>query len=69
LNALYVVEFSAPVARLCQQLLIRRALRAGDAIQLASCIHLQEQAGQPVEFVAYDQRLAGAAAAEGLKSI
>jgi len=69
LDTIYVVEFSASVAHLCQQILIRRALRAGDAIQLASCIHLRDQAGQPVEFVAHDQRLAEAAAAEGLKSV
>jgi predicted nucleic acid-binding protein len=69
LTTLYVVELSASVAHLCEQILIRRALRAGDAIQLASCIHLRDQVGQPVEFVAYDQRLAEAAAAEGLNSV
>jgi predicted nucleic acid-binding protein len=63
---LYVVELSAPITRLCQDLLTRRTLRAGDAIQLASCIHLREQMGEPVRFVAYDRRLSEAAAEEGL---
>jgi uncharacterized protein len=64
---LYVVEFSAVISRLCHDLLVRRSLRAGDAIQLASCIHLRDQLGQPTEFVAYDRRLNEAAAAEGLE--
>jgi predicted nucleic acid-binding protein len=67
MQSLYVVELSSAIAVICQQLLVRRTLRAGDAIQLASCLHLHEEVGQPVEFVAFDQRLAAAAEAEGLK--
>ena len=65
---LYVVEFSSAISRLCHELLIRRTLRAGDAIQLASCIHLRDQLGQPMEFISYDHRLTEAAAEEGLVS-
>jgi len=65
--ALYVVEFSAAISRLCHDLLIRGPLRAGDAIQLASCIHLRDEVGQPTEFISYDQRLNLAAADEGLE--
>ena len=65
--ALYVVEFSAAISHLCHELLIRRPLRAGDTIQLASCIYLRGQIAQPTEFISYDQRLNEAAAAEGLE--
>ena len=64
---LYVVEFSAAISRLCHELLIRRPLRAGDAIQLASGIHLRDQIGQPTEFISYDRRLNAAAADEGME--
>jgi predicted nucleic acid-binding protein len=64
---LYVVEFSAAISRLCHELLIRRPLRAGDAIQLASCIHLRGQIGQPTVFISYDRRLNEAAADEGME--
>ncbi len=36
------------------------ALRASDAVQLASCYHLQEELGHDVPFVVVDQRLAAA---------
>ena len=65
--ALYVVEFSAAISHLCHELLIRRPLRAGDTIQLASCIYLRGQIAQPTEFISYDPRLNEAAAAEGLE--
>jgi predicted nucleic acid-binding protein len=64
---IYVVEFSAAISRLCHELLVRRPLRASDVIQLASCIHLRDQIGQPMEFISYDQRLNEAAADEGLE--
>jgi hypothetical protein len=50
-------------------LLLRHPLRAGDAVQLASCLYLQRQLAQPVPFVAFDNRLAQAARAEGLTVI
>ena len=65
--SLHVVELSAAISRLCHEILIRRALRAGDAIQLASCIHLRDQLSQPTEFISYDRRLTQAAVDEGLE--
>ena len=65
--SLYVVELSPAISRLCQEILLRRALRAGDAIQLASCIHLRDQLSQPTEFISYDRRLTEAAIDEGLE--
>jgi predicted nucleic acid-binding protein len=65
--SLYVVELSAAIVSLCHELLVRRLLRAGDVIQLASCIHLRDEVGQPTQFISYDQRLTEAAAYEGLE--
>lgn len=48
------------------RLLAHHALRAADALQLASCIALQERAEVPVAFVAFDERCNEAAIAEGL---
>ena len=45
---------------------LRHPLRAGDAIQLASALLLRRELGEPVKFVAYDNRLKAAAKAEGL---
>ena len=47
-------------------LLLRHRLRAGDAVQLASCLYLQREMNQPLPFVAFDDRLAEAARHEGL---
>ena len=49
-----------------QKLLLRHELRAGDAIQLASGLFLQEQLSERVPFVAFDSRLGEAAHREGL---
>jgi hypothetical protein len=48
----------------CGGVRLRRG--AGDAIQLASCLYLQRELREAVPFVAFDQRLADAARAEGL---
>ena len=66
LPALAVVEMIPEITADARALLLRHPLRAGDAIQLASCLYLQRQLGQPVPFVAFDQRLLAAARAEGL---
>jgi hypothetical protein len=44
--------------RLC--LLARHRLRAGDAVQLASCLYLQREMSQLLPFVAFDDRPAEA---------
>ena len=61
-----VIELLEPLARRAGMLAEQRALRGFDAIHLASAIEFGVLAGGPLVFVAYDQRLAAAAAAEGL---
>ena len=67
LESVVVVELSQAVVSLARALLLRHPLRAGDAIQLGSCLELQDRLQQPVRFLAFDQRLNDAAAREGLK--
>ena len=64
-----VVELTPEVVFSARGLLLRHALRAGDAVQLASATWLQAQLGQPVPFVAFDQALVRVARAEGLTVI
>ena len=66
LPALAVVEMIPDITAEARALLLRYPLRAGDAIQLASCLYLQRELRDPVPFVAFDQRLLEAARAEGL---
>jgi len=66
LPALAIVEIVPEVTAQARALLLRHPLRAGDAIQLASCLYLQRQLAQPVPFVAFDLRLLDAAHAEQL---
>lgn len=67
--ALAIVEMTPEVAADARGLLLRHVLRAGDAVQLASCLYLQRQLAQPVPLVAFDSRLLRAARAEGLTII
>jgi uncharacterized protein len=64
--SLLVVEVTLPVTDQARALLLRHQLRAGDAIQLASGLFLQEQLGERVPFLAFDSRLTDAARSEGL---
>lgn len=64
-----VVELSQKVVTRSRTLLVRHPLRAGDAIQLASCLELAAQLDFPVLFAAYDERLLRAGEAEGLESV
>jgi len=66
LTAMFVVELTPDITARARALLQRHALRAGDAIQLASCLYLQEQIDEAVRFVAFDGRLIDAARREGL---
>lgn len=66
LLALHVVEVSPAVTRIAAELLRRHPLRAGDAVQLASAVHLRDLLRAPVAFLAFDDRLTHAAAGEGL---
>jgi predicted nucleic acid-binding protein len=67
LTAMLVVELTTAVVTRAQLLLQRHPLRAGDAIQLASCLYLQEELEDEASFVAFDERLITAARAEQLK--
>jgi len=66
LTGLYVVEVTADVIAIARRLLARHALRAGDAVQLASAQLIWQRTGDPVRFCSFDVRLNAAAAAEGL---
>jgi predicted nucleic acid-binding protein len=67
--ALVKVELGADILRLARRLIQRHALRAFDAIHLASALGLQQAANEPVTFVAADQRLLRAAGAERLTTV
>lgn len=60
------VELTPEVGARARTLLQRHPLRAGDAIQLASCLFLQEELGEEALFVVFDDRLAAAVRAEGV---
>jgi predicted nucleic acid-binding protein len=66
LATLVIVEFTPAIAADARALLLRHPLRAGDAVQLASCLYLQREMSQPVPFVAFDDRLTAAARHEEL---
>jgi hypothetical protein len=66
LAAMTVVEIVSAVTSRARALLVRHTLRAGDALQLASCLMLRDGAGS-VAFAAFDDRLVEAARAEGLQ--
>jgi len=65
-STLIIVEFTPEITADARALLLRHRLRAGDALQLASCLYLQREMSQPLPFVAFDDRLADAARHEGL---
>lgn len=69
LAACILVELTAELSAEAQALLLRHALRSGDAVQLASCLYLQREIGDRILFAAFDERLNGAARAEGLTLI
>ena len=64
--ALIIVEFTPEITTEARALLLRHRLRAGDAVQLASCLYLQRELGQSLPFVAFDDRLTEAARHQGL---
>jgi predicted nucleic acid-binding protein len=66
----HVVELTPEVTVLSRTLLARHALRAGDALQLASALRWQQITLAPLTaFVAYDSRLVEAAEKEGLRGL
>lgn len=65
-GGLLVVELIPEITAAARMLLLRHHLRAGDAVQLASCLYLQRELAEPVPFIAFDDRLGRAARREGL---
>lgn len=65
--SILVVELTAEITARARALFQRHAIRASDAIQLASCLYLQLQLGEPITMIAFDGRLIDAARLEGLK--
>lgn len=66
LDAVLLVELTSTIVDRSHALLKRHDLRAGDAVQLASCLHLQERIDRDVTMVTFDDRLSDAARREGL---
>jgi predicted nucleic acid-binding protein len=62
-----VVELVPVIVDRAIGLLRGHVLRAGDAIQLASCLHLRDAFEADVTFVAFDERLVAAARKERLR--
>lgn len=65
LKSVELVEITQQIAAVAETLLGRHELRAGDAIQLASCLQVAERTGQTIRFLAFDERLNRAASSEG----
>ncbi len=63
-NKYIIVAFSNSIRILAGQLILRRNLRSGDSIQLATAL---ENIDSALIFVASDQRLCDAATSEGLQ--
>jgi predicted nucleic acid-binding protein len=64
-----VVEVSQPVVELAGEHAELYALRAYDAVQLATSTYLAGQSEQSVQFGCFDRRLNKAAAAQGMATI
>ena len=64
MTAMLAVELTPEVVVRAQALLRRHPLRAGDAVQLASCLQLQDALEDRIALVAFDERLLAAARKE-----
>ena len=64
-----IVELEAPIARMAGDLAQTRALRALDALHLASALFLKDSGVASLSFLSADRRLRAAAQAEGLNTI
>ena len=64
-----VTEPTMTLRSAAEKMVARHALRAGDAIRLASAVLAAEGSHEPLEFVCFDRRLALAATAEGLRVV
>lgn len=68
-SSFHVVEFTEEITTRAAALLRRHPLRASDSVQLASCLLLADELGTPARLVAFDDRLADAAQAEGVECL
>ncbi|HXV60116.1 MAG TPA: type II toxin-antitoxin system VapC family toxin [Vicinamibacteria bacterium] len=66
MQSFYVIELFPEVARAARGLLLRYPLRASNAMQLASSIHVRDSTDAPVIFLAFDGKLNDAAEDQGL---
>jgi uncharacterized protein len=66
IRSIAVVELDEEVTGEAISLLARHRLRASDAVQLASCLHLRRLASAEVRLLTYDNWLNDDARAEGL---
>ena len=67
--AFHVVELTEEITTRAATLLRRHPLRARDSVQLASCLLLADELGTLARLVAFDDRLVGAAQAEGVECL
>jgi predicted nucleic acid-binding protein len=67
MRAVLVIELTTEIVARAQQLVQRHALRAGDAVQLASCLFLRDTVDRDVALMAYADRLNSAARREGVR--
>ena len=65
----FIMEVGQSVVDLAADYAELYALRAYDAVQLATASHLAGQSGQDVQFGCFDRRLNKAAAAQGMKTL
>lgn len=68
-QSFWVVETTREVVLLARTLLAGYPLRAGDAIQLASCQYLRRELSDDIPMVIFDERLRKAAVASGIAVI
>jgi uncharacterized protein len=68
-RAFWVIELVPDVVGLARVILRRHSLRAADAIQLASCLHIRRELSEMVPLVVFDDRLAAAAVEENISVV
>ena len=68
-QSFWIVEVTRETVALARTLLVGHPLRAGDAIQLASCQYLRRELSDNMPMVVFDERLLDAAAAIGIPVI
>ena len=64
-----VIEVSQPVVEMAGEFAELYALRAYDAVQLATASHLARQSGQSLQFGCFDRHLNKAATAQTMKTL